>query len=224
MIDHPDFSEQDTSGDVNLVGLLIGFLAFGLILFAVLAIYGFSQAHQAKATLQASETAAANAAQKAQKAADAKAQLTANESPYRSYTAPGDFGSFVIYFPKNWSGYAQTNTSSSIQVNLALNPDFITATNGVPLDPVAARVKLVQELTPVATAPYAGLLKLGKLTQTNITVSGIQGTEITGAFPDNITVATVFLPVRGQTMLISCENAQYLPEYNLMLTQAKINP
>lgn len=224
MIEHPDFTEQDTSGDVNLVGLLVGFLSLGLILFAVLAIYGFGQAHRATASLQSGEAAAAKTAKAAQKATDDKAQLAANESPFRSYTAPGDFGSFVIYFPKNWSGYVQTNTNGMTQVDLALNPDFISATNGIPADPVAARVKLVQALTPSEISPYTGLVKLGKLKQQDITVSGIKGTEITGTFPDNITVATVFLPVRGQTMLISCENSKYLPEYNVMLSQAKINP
>jgi len=224
MIDYNDKTEFETTGDVNLVGLLIGFLGFGLILFAILSIYGFSVAHKATVTLNAQEAAAASAAQKVQKQSDAKAELAATESPYRSYTAPGDFGSFVIYFPKNWSGYAQTNTSSQEQVNLALNPDFVTATNGVPADPVATRVQLIQELTPVALSQYQGLIKLGKLQSQPITVSGIQGTEITGPFSDRITVAAVLLPVRGQTMIISCENTQFLPEYNIILTQAKINP
>jgi hypothetical protein len=223
MIDPSQDSYSD-SGDVNLVGLLIAFLAIGLILFAALSIYGFGVAHKATTTLQQEKLNAAKTAAAVQKKADAKAQLTANESPYRSYTAPGDFGSFVIYFPKNWSGYVQTSTEDQVQVNLALNPDFVTVTNDDQADPVATRVQLVQELTSVAMTQYTDLVKLGKLKSQPITVSGIKGTEITGSFSDRKTVAEVFLPVRGQTMTISCENAQYLPEYNVILGQAKINP
>jgi hypothetical protein len=220
----PGQLDQETKGDINIVGLLIGFLAFGLILFAVLSIYGFSVAHKATTTLDQQKATAAATAQVAQKKSDAAAAKTASESPYRSYTAPADFGSFAIFFPKNWSGYAQTSTSDQTQVNLALNPDFVTETNGDIADPVATRVKLVSTLTPAAMSQYTGLIKTGKLTSQNVTVSGIKGTELTGAFPDKITVAAVYLPVRGQTMILSCENAQYLPEFNLILSQAKINP
>jgi hypothetical protein len=224
MINLNELPDNESAGDVNLVGLLIGFLGFGLILFAALSIYGFGLAHRATTSLDQQKALAAKTAAAAQKQSDAKDQLTANESPYRSYTAPGDFGSFVIYFPKNWSGYSQTSTSNQIQVNLALNPNFVTATNGVPADPVATRVKLVSELQPVAMTQYNDLVKLGKLKTQEILVSNIKGTELTGTFSDKITVAMVFLPVRGQTMILSCENAQYLPEFNVILGQAKINP
>jgi hypothetical protein len=211
-------------GAVNLVGLLIGFLSLGLLLFAFLSIVSFSAAHKATTTLDQQKQLAATTAQAAQKKADAKTQLAAVESPYRSYTAPNDFGSFVIYFPKNWSGYAQTSTQDQTQVNLALNPDFVTVTNDDQADPVATRVQLVQQLQSVTMTNYTDLIKLGTLKQQNITVSGIKGVELTGSFQDMKTVAEVFLPVRGQTLTISCENSQYLPEFNVILSQAKIHP
>jgi hypothetical protein len=211
-------------GPVNIVGILIVFLGLGLILFAVLSIYAFGIAHKATSTLSSQKAMAVQLAVAAQKKSDAKAQLSAVESPYRSYTAAQDFGSFIIYFPKNWSGYAQTSTQATVQVNLALNPDFVTATNGVLADPVATRVQLVQELQSVAEANFTSLVKAGQLKQQDVTVSGIKGVEYTGTFQDQKTVAEVLIPVRGQTMTLSCENAQYLPEFNTILSQAKVNP
>ena len=108
-----------------LVPILITVLGLTTVLFAGLFLLYFSQATTAKSTLSQAKKAAADSARSEQKKADIAASELAQEVPFRSYQAPEEFGSFNVKFPKNWSARLAESTSSQIQVNLSINPDFV---------------------------------------------------------------------------------------------------
>jgi len=218
-----EFPDQSTAGDASITTLLIGFLGVGFVLFAVLSLYAFSQAHTATTTLSSQKQAAATAAAEAQTKADTEAALKASESPYRAFTASPDFGGFVINFPKNWSGAASESTQTANQVVLTLNPDFVRQTNGT-ANPLAAKVVLVQQLTSSLLTQLGSQITMGRLKQQDVMVSGIKGTQLTGTFDDKITVREVLLPVRDKTIIFSTEDAKYASEFDQIIAQAKINP
>ncbi len=202
--------------------ILLVFLALGTIIFGALTIHFAGVAGTATKTLSAENAEAAKAAAAAQKLADDAEHVKANESPYRAYVAPPEFGSFVINFPKNWSSYVDHEPSGK-QVSLVLNPDFVHRTNGVD-DPMATRVTLQERTKDQYLSQYAALVKTKAMKQTSITVSGQPAYDLTGKFPSGKTIHEVVVPIRDKVMTFSTENAIYGNEFNQIVASAKIIP
>lgn len=215
--------QEPADGQISVVTILITFLGLGVVAFGVLTVYFYSQAQTATNTLNQQKQAAAKAAATAQQKTDAKAALLSSETPYRSYTAPKAFGSFVINFPKNWNASVQEAANDTTQVNLLLNPDFIRQTGSTP-EPDAAHIRLLNQSSNQLMQTYTFQVKEGKLKQQAITVSGINAIQLTGSFSGEPTLELVLVPVRDKTISLAMENAQYQNEFNQILAQAKVNP
>jgi hypothetical protein len=209
-----------SGGGLKLV--LIGVLALGAVVFAVLAIVFYDQSSSATKTLNQQKSAAASAARTEQKKADDIAYTQANESPYRSFAAPDEFGAFMINFPKNWSSYVDEE-SSGTQVLLILNPNSVGKTNGTD-NLAAARITLLQDNSDDFMGNFSGEIKSGQLHQNPIKVSGQAGYDLTGKFDNNRTVREVVIPVRDKVLVFINENSAYAGEFKQILDQAKINP
>lgn len=208
------------SSPILMIFLII--LGIGTILFGILTVVFSNKANTATATLEAQKSAAAAKARIEQQQADNVLYTKANESPFRTYEAPPEFGSFVISFPKNWSSSVSQDNSGT-QVHLILNPDFLRRTNGQE-QPMAVRVMLIQRSKEQQLSQFTGLLKSGKLKQANITVSGQPAFDITGAFNDRKTVRQVVVPIRDKVLVFTTENAKYAVEFGEIIAQAKIVP
>jgi hypothetical protein len=202
--------------------ILIGILGLGTVGFGIAAVLAYNKATVATTTLGQQKAAAVDVARKDQKKDDDEANLIANESPFRSYVAPVDYGSFEIKFPKDWSGYVD-NESIGTQVSLIINPDFVRRTNGAD-ELVAGRVQLIERSKDSYLQLYASLIKRGTLKQADITVSGLKGYDITGTFADKKTTRQVVVPVRDKVLVFTNENSKYSSEFNQILAQANIIP
>jgi hypothetical protein len=202
--------------------ILIGILGLGTVGFGIAAVLAYNKATVATTTLQQQKTAAVVIAKKEQKKDDDEANLIANESPFRSYVAPVDFGSFEIKFPKNWSGYVDQEQIGT-QVALTINPDFVRRSNGAD-ELVATRVQLIERTKDSYLQLYTSLIKRGTLKQANTTVSGLASYDITGTFADKKTTRQVVVPVRDKVLVFTNENSKYSSEFNQILAQANIIP
>lgn len=200
---------------VFIIVLSIGVLAFGIA-----AIIFFNQASTATNTLNEQKSAAAKVAREDQKKIDAADNLASLESPFRSYTAPTEYGGFHINFPKNWSASVDHERSANTQVNLVLHPDFIQRNNGID-DLVATHVQLIQKTNAEFLKQYSTQKTL-KLAPT--TVSGLAATQITGTFPDKRTIKMVVVPVRDKVIIFSNESKAQSNEFEQVLSQSKILP
>lgn len=207
----------------NPIGLvLIILLGLGTVIFGILTIVYAGQANTATTTLNAQKAAAAKAAAEKQKA-ESEAEFTKqNESPYRAYNAPVEYGSFTINFPKNWSSFVDHEPHGK-QVSLALNPDFVRRSNGAD-ETMATRVILQERTKDQYLQQYASLIKNKTLKQTTITVSGLTAYDITGKFPDKKTLHEVVVPIRDKVLTFSNENAVYAGEFNTIVASAKLIP
>lgn len=199
--------------------VLIVVLGLGTIIFGLAAITSSGQAHTAKTTLaNAKQTAATQAAQ-AQKQTDAQAAEDAAESPYQTYTAPDDYGSFVISFPKNWSSAVDLEDNAQNQVTLVMQPGIIRTVNGVG-DLIAAEVLLINRQLP----DYLSGFNKKKVAQTNVTVDGIASVQLTGSFPDGRATTLVAVPIRDKTLVFDNEDSTYASQFQTIVAQAKLNP
>ena len=213
-------SPSPSSGSrFSLSLILIVVLALGTLVFGITTIHAVGQAHTAKTTLNAAKQAAATSAAAAQKQSDDKAAVVAGESPFRTYTAPSTYGSFAINFPKDWSLSDDIEDSSTTPVTIIMQPTEIQTKNNT-LDPLAAKVTLVDK----QLSDYLKAYTSKKITQSNVTVSGIASIQLNGKLPDNRAITLVAVPVRDTTIVFDNENAAYAPEFQAILAQAKINP
>lgn len=201
---------------------MVVLLGLGTVGFGVLSVTFSSQASKTKASLEEAKTKAADEAREAQKKADEENFTKLSNSPYRAYVAPEAYGSFVVNFPKLWSAKV-VQQNSGTQIDLALNPDFISTINNVP-KPLAAHVQLIQSSKDNFLKSYAGDITRGKIKQTNITVSGLPAFDLAGTFTSKLVIRMVVVPVRDKVIVYSIENNAYMAEFNQILAQTKIVP
>jgi hypothetical protein len=202
--------------------ILIAILALGAAGFGVMAMVYFNKASVATKTLETQKAAAVDKAKIAQKKADDEANTIANESPFRSYVAPVEFGSFEIKFPKNWSASIDQEKNGT-QINLIINPDFVRRTNGTD-ELVATKVTLIERPQDQYMSTFSSLVKSGTLKQADITVSGQRAFDLTGRFSDKRTSRLVIVPVRDKVLVFTNENSKYGNEFNQIIAQSKIIP
>ncbi len=216
-----NFGPNPASSNRSLlyIALIVVFL-IGTIGFGALSIVAFSQAHTAKATQDKAKADAAAAARAEQKQADAQAAQTAAESPFSSYTAPDEYGAFVVKYPKTWSASVTESRSGSPQVNLLLEPGIVHTADST-LDLLPARITLVQRTLAEFIKQYTSQKSLAR---SDITVSGIKSTNFTGKFADKRTIRIVAVPVRDKTLVFTSESAAYASEFDQILAQSTINP
>lgn len=204
-----------------LIVLLI-LLGLGTIGFGILTVTFAGKATKATKTAAAQKATIEAKAREDQKKLDDDANAKANESPFRTYTAPQQFGSFVISFPKDWSTNIDEEPSGT-QVSLVLNPESIRRVNGVNAV-IATKVNLFTTPKERYMAAYASPIKTGKIKQVETTVSGQPAIDLTGIFPDPKLVRMVVVPIRDKVLVFSTENAKYASEFSQILAQATIIP
>jgi hypothetical protein len=201
---------------------LIAILGLGAVGFGILTVVQYNKATVATKTLESQKDAAAKAAKAEQKKEDDLAAIAANESPFRSYVAPVDFGSFEIKFPKNWSSFVDQEPQGT-QISLALNPEFIRRTGNAD-ELMAARVQLIERTKDAYLQTFSASLKRGTLKQADITISGQHAYDITGQFTDKKSTRQVIVPVRDKVLVFINENGKFGSEFNQILSQAKVIP
>jgi len=205
-----------------LMIVLVVLLGIGAAVFAVMALVEFNAAAVATKSLHSSQQAVADKAKADQKKADDQAYSIAGESPFRSYVAPIEDGSFQIAFPKDWSGYVDQEGTGT-QVSLIVNPDFVRRSNDVD-ELAAARVQLIERDSTQYMNAFNSYIKQGTLKQANTTVSGQAAYDLTGQFSDKKTTREVVVPVRDKVLVFINENSKYANEFNQILAQSKIVP
>jgi hypothetical protein len=202
--------------------ILIALFAIGTLVFGVMAVANYNQAQNAQKTVNKQVSAAVVKAKQAQKKLDDEANAQANESPYRSYVAPTEYGSFEIKFPKVWSSYIDQEPTGK-QVSLVMNPDFVRRTNNTD-ELVAARVQLIEQTKDSFMQQFTSLVKRNVLKQADTTISGQKAFDLTGAFADKKTTRMVVVPVRDKVLVFYNENSKYGDEFSQILAQSKVIP
>lgn len=203
--------------------VLASVFALTTLVAGIIAATGYAAASRERATVQAQVDRAVEAARADQKAKDAEEHKLAMQTPFRSYVAPVAAGSFEIKFPKSWSGSVVETTGGRDQVSLTLGEEFVRSVDSK-TDPVPARVVLRRASLDLIFREYNDHIKRGKLKLGELTVSGLQGKQLTGEFADKRTVRLVAIPIRDKTLVFTSEDKKFSREFEQILAQSKINP
>ena len=202
--------------------MLIVVLGLGTVGFGAATVVFSGKASTATKNLESAKATAVAKAKADQKKQDDIDNTRAAESPFRAYTAPEEYGSFVINFPKTWASYVDQETSGT-QVSLAVNPDFIRRTKGQD-GAYAARVMLIERSKDQYLAQFTGLIKNKTIKQADTKVDNQPAYDLTGTFSDHKTIRQIVVPVRDKVLVFTTENSAYAAEFNAILAQAKIIP
>ncbi len=205
-----------------LVVMLLIVLGLGTVIFGALTVFFSTKIITVTSDANKRVTAAATNARTDQKKLDEAATALATESPFKTYTAPEELGSFVINYPKTWSN-SLDQESSGTQLQFVSTPNFFQRSFGQD-QPVAARVIFQQRTKDQYLGQFSTQIKKGTIKQTDTTVDGQPAYNLVGQFIDHKTVRQVVIPVRDKVLVYSTENSQYATEFNAMLAQAKVIP
>ncbi len=152
----------------------------------------------------------------AQKAFDAEQLAKTQNSDLRTYTAPEAAGSFRVNLPKSWS-LAVTPDDGTNTISALAMPDFVDTK----LTQYALRFALIDK-------KFEDVKKQQdkKGSSSEVIVSGIKGTQYTGAISNKVTNGTlIIVPLRDKTFSIQTDdNAKYLDVYNAIVGNLHLNP
>lgn len=212
-------ADEKKAKQMQLITIGVGVLAFILLITTV--VYALNASKYQKQSTTAYNDGM-EAGKKEQKEADNVAFNKELTSSTRTYTAPVINGSFEISYPKAWS--LSVDNSSSYPVAGLINPSFVT----VQAPEQALRFTLIDTPYAAIKKRYDDSLKTYKAKASEVTVSGIKGTQYAGNINDKskTSVGTVVIvPLRDKTMLMQTDNNKVYGEtYKQMLETAKLIP
>lgn len=195
-----------------------------VVLLLLVVVFG-AKAFMNNSELDAAQKKGQQEGASAQKAADQKQFNQERNSELKTYTAPQESGSFQVTFPKFWS-LAVTPGDAGALSAIAM-PDSVDTK----LDQYAMRFSLLNKQVSDVQKQFASLLaekdpKKRKLSQEEVTVSGIKGTRYTGQISSKIPNGTiVVVPLRDKTFTIQTDdNSVYLETFNAIVNNLKLNP
>lgn len=129
------------------------------------------------------------------------------KKPNKSYSAPGQYGSVKVFYPKTWGSYVkETNTGL----------DFYAHPNFVPADGVnyALRMSVVSRQFANEMKTYDAKIKNGDLKASALTVSGVSGTRLDGTFERDQSGSMVIFPLRDKTLRVWTETNNFKGDFD----------
>ena len=194
--------------------LLLGAIGFGAWAFVEREDYKSNSDEKAEAV-------AAVAVERAKSEKDNEF-LQREKEPLKSYTSPGQYGSFSMKYPRTWSAYSQEQPN---QLTLLMQPDIVSSNIQTPY---ALKVEVLSTSYTQAVTQAENLIKQGKLRASAISlpkVPGVVGLRVDGQISSNKTGATVYMPMRDKTIKISTESTDKIADFtNIILPNFEFTP
>lgn len=222
-----EHTQSNQSGKVG-VGVLIAIvlLSVGLIGAGAFAVWAFGQRQDYKTNVDKKVATAVAANTKKVQADDAKTYAEQAQYPLKTYTGPEAYGSVTLTYPKTWSAY-NASSSSSTPVDFYAHPDIVPSVTADDSS-FALRVQVLGQQYSNVAKQYANQLKQGTVTvkayvlPNNKTVTGVR---IDGQIEDQKQGAMILLPLRDKTLKIWTESTSYMDQFNnIILANARFTP
>lgn len=206
------------AGEINV--LLVPLILVTLLLFAAggFGYWAYSGYMDYKNNSDQKAAAAADKARQNEDIIKDKAFIEAEKKPLTSYDGPQSYGSVHVEYPKTWSVYINSQTTSDQPLDAFFNPRFVPSTND-PNSVFAVRIQVVQETYDQLLAEYNSRVKAGQVTVTPYSlpkVATVVGVRVDGQIrPEKKnTGSMIVLPLRDKSIEIWTENAQEMGDFN----------
>jgi hypothetical protein len=217
---------KQTSSDKGSVGLaqvLVGVLVLTTLAMAATSIIYIGKYNDASTNLEGHKAEAAEAAKAEQKEADEKAFAEREKQPYRKYTGPVVLGSLTVEFPKNWNVFAIENEQANRQLDIFVSPEVVRDEDNYQ-GPYSLRLSLERQLYTQVLEKYQKQIEKGELQAVPATMSGIQGTRLSGQLDKDHRGVMVLVPVRDKTLSVWTEADAFVGDFNTIVERVSVIP
>lgn len=204
----------DERGSIATV-LSIVLLSVTLVGVGGFAFWAFRERQDYKDNVATKVAVAVQANTKKVQAEDAITYAEKAKNPLKTYIGPEAFGTVNITYPKTWSVYVVTG-STSTPVDYYAHPDVVPSIESDTSN-FALRVQVVEQSYSAVIQQFASLQKQGKLAVKPYTlpkVSAVTGVRLDGQLTQNKKGSMVVLPVRDKTLKIWTESDSFVKDFD----------
>ena len=205
---------KDSKGSVITLTLIILELLIivGLVVFAV-KIYASRQDY--KNNVDAKIAAAVTVAKNQQQSVDNTNYQNQEKYPLANYTGPSDFGSVSVNYPKSWSAYVDT-TSSSTPLDGYFNLSYVPSINSQST-PFSLRVQVINQtydstISNISSLQQSNLVSVSPYSLPK--VPQVIGVIVIGQIVNNLQGIMVVLPLRNETLEIWTTGTNFISDFN----------
>jgi len=204
-------------GEVSALLVSVILLAILFVGATSCAVWAFGSRQDYKNNSDTKVAAAVAANKQAVQAADAKQYAEAAKSPTKTYVGPDAYGSVHISYPKTWSAYIDTS-STSTPLEAYFHPDFVPSLQSG--QTYNLRVEVNASSYSQELSHYASQISRGTVTAAPYSlpkVPNVVGTKLTGQVLSGNQTGSgtmVLLPLRDKTLEIWTESNDYLADFN----------
>lgn len=211
--------------------VLCAFLCIALLVALGFGAWAYSGREDYKKNVDAKVAAAVTVAQQQQTVVDNAHFAEVEKQPLRTYDGPEAYGSIIVNFPKDWSGYVDDTGGGGALVAGYFSPGVVpsvTDTNSV----FALNVQVLDTPYSTTIGNYTSEQQTGNISMQAYALPKVPsavGVEVTGAIFNNGSgsgIGTmVILPLRSETIEIWTDGTQYLSDFNnLILPNFSFSP
>lgn len=204
---------QRGSIDALLIPLIIsGVLLIGTVSFAV---WAYAGRQDYKNNVQKKVAAAVDIAKEQTVEEQAVKYAEEAKNPLKTYVGPAAYGAVTLQYPKTWSGYIETGSSSN-PLDAFFHPDFVPDT-GNKASSYSLRIAIVSRPYSSIVSSFDSEVKTKKVTAVPYSlpkVPSVAGMRFDGQIEKDKQGALVVLPVRNITIQIWTESNDFVRDFN----------
>lgn len=135
--------------------------------------------------------------------------------PLTTYNGPQAYGSIVLSYPKNWSGYVDT-TGSDQAVDGYFQPGVVPSiTNTASV--FALRIQVLNQSYSQTLQNFQQQPNITSVAYALPKMPKVVGVEVTGQITGQTNETMVILPLRAQTLELWTDGNQYLSDFNQII-------
>ena len=200
-----------------LTAIVLGVLTVGLGGFSVWAYLNYQDQ---KNNVDAKVAVAVADAKREQQETDQAAFLEQEKVPTRQIVGPTDLGQVKLSYPKTWSVYVDKSNSATYEAYFhpLVVPPLASGT------PYALRVSVVDNKYEAVLGSFNERLKNGQLKASPITIVGVDGTRLDGAFSNSVRGSMVLFKIRDKTLEVYTQSTNFQGDFdNIVLKSLEFN-
>lgn len=199
-----------------VTAIVLGVFTIGLGGFSV---WAFLNYQDQKNNVDAKIEVAVSDAKREQAVADRAEFVEQEKVPTRQLIGPADLGQVKFSYPKTWSVYIDKQSSG---YEAYLHPLTVPPlTSGAPY---ALRVTITSTKYESVLGAFNERVKQGQLKASPVTVVGVDGTRLDGAFSNSVRGSMVLFKIRDKTLQVYTQLTDFQGDFdNIVLKSLEFN-
>lgn len=196
---------------VNPLVIISVVLAVFVVGLGGFSIWAFLNYQDQKNNVDAKVNAAVSDAKHQQTATDQAAFAEQEKLPNRQIVGPPDLGQVKLSYPKTWSVYVDHDGGGGSYEAYFYPLVVPPLTSGTPY---ALRISIINNQYENVLGSFNETLKNGALTSTPVTIAGVAGVRLDGAFTKTVKGSMVLFKVRDKTLEVYTQSPNFEGDFN----------